>query len=84
MELLDKHFWLSVGCVGLNCCGEAAAILGESPVCCKVTLVLFSFFFPLLNLDVLFLFCDSRVSPVKQMLKALNGRVVALERLSDP
>lgn len=44
MELLDKHFWLGGGCVGLNCYGEAAAILGESPVCCKVKLVFFSFF----------------------------------------
>lgn len=79
MELLDKHFYLG----GLNCYGEATAILDESPVCCKVKLVLFSLFFPV-NFEVLFLYCDSRVSPVKQVLKALNGRVVALERLSDP
>lgn len=45
MELLDKHFWLGGGCVGVDCCGEAAAILGESPVCCKVKLVLFFFHF---------------------------------------
>lgn len=41
VELLDKHCWLGGGCIGLNCYGEAAAILGESPVCCKVKLVLF-------------------------------------------
>lgn len=49
MELLDKHFWLGGGCVGVDCCGEAAAILGESPVCCKVKLVLFFFFILILS-----------------------------------
>lgn len=83
MELLDKHCWLGGGCIGVNCYGEAAAILGESPICCKVKLVLFLMFFHL-NFEFLFLYCDSKVSPLKQMLKALNGRVVALERLTDP
>lgn len=41
----------------------------------------YSFFH--LNFKVLFLYCDSRVSPLKQILKALNGRVVALEELTD-
>lgn len=60
----------------MNCHGEAAATLGESPVCCKVKLVLFLFyfFFLHLNFEVLFIYCVSKVSPLKQMLKALNGR----------
>lgn len=50
---------------------------GSLPSAAKSNLCFFVFYF-----EFLFLYYDSRVSPLKQMLKALNGRAMALEKLT--
>lgn len=91
---VTQNFPMSWSC-WINIAGLVVAVLGWIVMekqqqywvsllsAAKSNLCFFSVFFHL-NFEILFLYCDSRVSPLKQMLKALNGRVVALERLTDP